>query len=261
MARSRAFTLVELLVVLAIIVLLLAILIPSLQQAREAARTSACLSNLRQTTLGFSMYGEDWAYRVPLARSVVSGYSASGAWPGNIRLWPHMLTNGDDPYDRPTGTSYVHRKVSLCPSNIFHAADSKTKGNNVAYAVYLPDSTEQKKRNYLFVESTQITYGTTDVMSVSLCYIQRVSAPSTTIIFADSYTDHNSAATTHQMANFRADGFSNWNGGIHAIHNKRANVAFFDGHAETGAPDQLYKNTATKPKRFYAQDGSRILFP
>ena len=44
----RAFTLIELLVVIAIIAILAAILFPVFAQARESARTTACLSNVRQ---------------------------------------------------------------------------------------------------------------------------------------------------------------------------------------------------------------------
>lgn len=56
---QRAFTLIELLVVIAIIAILAAILFPVFAQAREKARQSTCMSNLKQLALAYIMYAGD----------------------------------------------------------------------------------------------------------------------------------------------------------------------------------------------------------
>jgi prepilin-type N-terminal cleavage/methylation domain-containing protein len=58
--RRQAFTLIELLVVIAIIAILAAILFPVFAQAREKARQTSCLSNLKQLALAASMYAIDY---------------------------------------------------------------------------------------------------------------------------------------------------------------------------------------------------------
>src|SRR6478735_4043026 len=58
--RPRGFTLIELLVVIAIIAILAAILFPVFAQAREAARQSTCISNLKQLGTALSMYSSDY---------------------------------------------------------------------------------------------------------------------------------------------------------------------------------------------------------
>ena len=63
----RAFTLVELLVVIGIILVLVAILLPALNTAREHSRRSACLSNLHQIGYALTMYANDFRGRYPNA--------------------------------------------------------------------------------------------------------------------------------------------------------------------------------------------------
>jgi len=64
-AGSRAFTLVELLVVIGIIALLIAILFPALRRAKESANAAQCSSNLRQLMMGFLMFANEHKGHLP----------------------------------------------------------------------------------------------------------------------------------------------------------------------------------------------------
>src|SRR5579862_4228664 len=64
--RRSAFTLIELLVVIAIIAILAAILFPVFAQAREAARATSCLSNVKQLNTCVQMYIQDYDETIPI---------------------------------------------------------------------------------------------------------------------------------------------------------------------------------------------------
>lgn len=63
--RQKGFTLIELLVVIAIIAILAAILFPVFAQAREKAKQSSCLSNMKQIGLAFKLYADDYDGNFP----------------------------------------------------------------------------------------------------------------------------------------------------------------------------------------------------
>lgn len=67
MSRFRGFTLIELLVVIAIIAILAAILFPVFAKAREAARKTTCISNLKQMGTAVMMYVQDYDETYPIA--------------------------------------------------------------------------------------------------------------------------------------------------------------------------------------------------
>jgi prepilin-type N-terminal cleavage/methylation domain-containing protein len=86
--RKQGFTLIELLVVIGIIAVLAAIILPVYGRAREAARQTACTSNLHQIMLALQMYHEDF-------RGYPPPYDASRNMGGLGVLWASRILGGD----------------------------------------------------------------------------------------------------------------------------------------------------------------------
>ena len=120
--KRRAFTLIELLVVIAIIAILAAILFPVFAQAREAARKTSCLSNIKQMTLAMGMYSTDYDAGYPSVYDDTSYPGKRIIWADKIRPYiqnrdifrcqggPNNVTltpsGGGMPADNVQGTMY-----------------------------------------------------------------------------------------------------------------------------------------------------------
>lgn len=83
MLRRHGFTLIELLVVIAIISLLVSILLPSLQSAKEMARSVVCMSNLKNISLGSVQYAEDYDGVMHMSQYLRPGQ--------NSLWWTHIM--------------------------------------------------------------------------------------------------------------------------------------------------------------------------
>src|SRR6059058_1791066 len=108
-----AFTLVELLVVLAIISILAAMLLPGLAMAKEKARSIFCLNNIKQIGIAMNLYADDHDdFLVPAEYSARRGSSAQEGWPTILYNRKYLpAERSPDHYTVPSGKS-----VFRCPS-------------------------------------------------------------------------------------------------------------------------------------------------
>ena len=148
MRDRRAFTLVELLVVIGIIALLIGVLLPALTKARQAAQKTVCLSNMRQLSQAIVMYANaNKGWYPPVIGSLQATinhqvYENKDRGPNQYYGW-YMLGNlyirgfmgkvPQDPVNDPNGPKAFYCPAALYPAHIYPDAWTGTSTKRIGY--------------------------------------------------------------------------------------------------------------------------------
>lgn len=245
-SRRRAFTLIELLVLIAIIAILAAMLFPVYAQAKEAARKTQSLSNIKQLGLAFIMYASDYDDVLPAA--TIEG-APGQTNPDNLGAfhWPWLTlpyVKSMDLYRSPSDTKEYAGPLCFGPcrdrSNEFYGylwGLFPSYGLNWWYLA--PDYRVPEGRNPATAR-TLYSRGVT---------LSQVGTPTNTVLLADSTWGPPQDPTNLVMGYYVVNPPSLWTGAppltrtsygfVMPRHNNRANVVWVDGHANTPAIQAL----------------------
>lgn len=210
MAR-RGFTLIELLVVIAIIAILAAILFPVFARAREKARQSSCLSNVKQVSLAFLMYAQDYDEVMVLA--LMDNAGTPGNVYGNRRYWQELI----EPYMKS-------RQILRCPSD----ATPYYSGGGGAVQPFLLSSYGYNL-NLLEGEAS----GGTSVIGMAGRMLAIQQSPAQKVLLADSMSCGAGGVAPTPVWTGDVNGFGDdvARAGYNR-HNDGVNVGYCDGHAK-----------------------------
>jgi len=157
--RTPGFTLIELLVVIAIIAILAAMLLPALAKAREKARQSNCISNLKQIGLGAFMYTDDNKEMYPNCAGYVNAANIGIGLSPQVEEWYTLLR----PYVTDT-------KVYNCPSyntTVIYAGG--TNSGHLGYGVGYQRNVVITNLAMALVKETSTCYYLTDGSGNNYC--------------------------------------------------------------------------------------------
>ncbi len=225
------FTLVELLVVISIISLLLSVLLPCLRKARQQGQSANCMSNIKQLSLAFMLYGEDY-----------NGYAMPSGVPKTKRYWwGKKLSDG---IDHKLGFVWPYLRSELAPKSVYECP-AQPYGSYRLQGMPLGEKSDPKwitstyGYNGYFLCPPQSGWPNLVNLTGLWQKIISINIPSMVLVFADALID----STGGIQNNFSLDppylynpSFGNWTKNANPTtcfrHNDKTNAIFVDGHCE-----------------------------
>jgi prepilin-type N-terminal cleavage/methylation domain-containing protein/prepilin-type processing-associated H-X9-DG protein len=239
-SRRRGFTLIELLVVIAIIAILAAILFPVFAQAREKARQTSCLSNMKQISLGWTMYMQDydetWIFRVG-GNAIGKGDACAWRWLCGADRPLFDWWDVVQPYTR-------NNQIVACPSAPAVPGYSQYNISNLGLGLNVYPT-----RGLCESNCPKTPFGGYICPGVRMAAVTK---PSQTVCMADAGKLWNPVyAKTYKVPLYKngmvspqiapaEDLESGWEWGPDDRHSSGVNVAFLDGHARFMKPEAFY---------------------
>jgi prepilin-type N-terminal cleavage/methylation domain-containing protein/prepilin-type processing-associated H-X9-DG protein len=207
---KKGFTLIELLVVIAIIAILSAILFPVFARARENARRSSCMSNVKQQTLGMMQYTQDYDERL------MASWNYTDLAPWHVLLQPYVKSY--DIFRCPSVHSPVG-SAAVKNSQYWSTYGLPGIGNTVAKKVIYDfdglhmNEVEEPARTWMIVETAYNNPTHTRYLNEGWGY----AIPRFDDIPAGNGPE-NGVASNHYFS--------------HSLHLEGSNVGFVDGHVK-----------------------------
>ena len=242
--RRSAFTLIELLVVIAIIAILAAILFPVFAQAREKARQSGCLSNLKQIGTGLMMYTQDYDEAYPCNWF-------GGLWVTTPDGKQYKWMDAVNPYVK-------NEQVFTCPS------DGSARKRYIYYQHLAKASTDNWGSyctNVAYWDSGPGQSPSSDVSSKQVVRVAMIQRPSETVWAMDAngsfqcaWPNISSEPKINNTVSPRTLGFQGGGGPLNEgalveRHQGHLNVVWCDGHASSASLDKLTEPAVTGPTK------------